>query len=289
MNLTMPMIGLGTWLIPNDDAERVCTDALNLGYRHIDTAQIYQNEEGVGNALVSSSIAREDIFITTKMWPGMYGDETFQNFSGAIEACEQSLKLLQLNEIDLYLIHNPFATNSRVELWEAMIELKKQGKVKHIGVSNYNVKHIKEIEDAQLEMPVANQIEIHPYHMVPDTLEAYMHKHSILPIAYSTLAPLPNWREGSRWNSKPEAMKNDPSIPFLEVAKKYNVTVAQLLLKWSIQLGYPVLPKSVNYERLKENLDLNFTIAAEDMKHLSVANKAQSLAWQEKFDPLDVD
>ena len=252
-------------------------------------AQIYQNEEGVGNALVSSSISREDIFITTKMWPGMYGDDTFQTFSGAIEACEQSLKLLQLNEIDLYLIHNPFATNSRVELWEAMIELKKQGKVKHIGVSNYNVKHIKEIEDAQLEMPVANQIEIHPYHMVPDTLEAYMHKHSILPIAYSTLAPLPNWREGSRWNSKPEAMKNDPAIPFLEVAKKYNVTVAQLLLKWSIQLGYPVLPKSVNYERIKENLDLNFTITGEDMSNLSVSNKAQSLAWQEKFDPLDVD
>ncbi|GIS42333.1 MAG: hypothetical protein Ct9H90mP15_03730 [Candidatus Neomarinimicrobiota bacterium] len=213
------MVGLGTWLIPNDDAERVCTDALNLGYRHIDTAQIYQNEEGVGNALVSSSIAREDIFITTKMWPGMYGDETFQTFSGAIEACEQSLKLLQLNEIDLYLIHNPFATNSRVELWEAMVELKKQGKVKHIGVSNYNVKHIKEIEDAQLEMPVANQIEIHPYHMIPDALEVYMNNHNILPIAYSTLAPLPNWREGSRWNSKPEAMKNDPSIPFLEVAE----------------------------------------------------------------------
>ena len=283
------MVGLGTWLIPNDDAERVCTDALNLGYRHIDTAQIYQNEEGVGNALVSSSIAREDIFITTKMWPGMYGDETFQTFSGAIEACEQSLKLLQLNEIDLYLIHNPFATNSRVELWEAMIELKKQGKVKHVGVSNYIVKHIKEIEDAQLEMPVANQIEIHPYHMIPDALEVYMNNHNILPIAYSTLAPLPNWREGSRWNSKPEAMKNDPSIPFLEVAEKYNVTVAQLLLKWSIQLGYPVLPKSVNYERLKENLDLNFTITGEDMSHLSVSNKAQSLAWQEKFDPLDVD
>ena len=283
------MVGLGTWLIPNDDAERVCTDALNLGYPHIDTAQIYQNEEGVGNALVSSSIPREDIFVTTKMWPGMYGDDTFQTFSGAIEACEQSLKLLQSNEIDLYLIHNPFATNSRVELWEAMVELKKQGKVKHIGVSNYNVKHIKEIEDAQLEMPVANQIESHPYHMVPDTLEAYMNNHNILPIAYSTLAPLPNWREGSRWNSKPEAMKNDPSIPFLEVADKYHVTVAQLLLKWSIQLGYPVLPKSVNYERLKENLDLNFTITDEDMSHLSVSNKAQSLAWQEKFDPLDVD
>ena len=177
----MPMIGLGTWLIPNDDAERVCTDALNLGYRHIDTAQIYQNEEGVGNAIVSSSIDREDIFITTKMWPGMYGDDTFQTFSGALEACEQSLKLLQLNEIDLYLIHNPFATNSRVELWEAMIELKKQGKVKNIGVSNYNVKHIKEIEDTQLEMPVANQIEIHPYHMVPDGLEAVSYTHLTLP------------------------------------------------------------------------------------------------------------
>ena len=87
------MIGLGTWLIPNDDAERVCTDALNLGYRHIDTAQIYQNEEGVGNALVSSSIPREDIFVTTKMWPGMYGDDTFQTFSGAIAVSYTHLTL----------------------------------------------------------------------------------------------------------------------------------------------------------------------------------------------------
>ena len=136
--INMPMIGLGTWLIPNDEVEQISTNAINLGYRHIDTAQVYGNEEGIGKALTSSSIPRDDIFITTKMWPGMFGqEEPFQNFQGVIHACDQSLRLLQINEIDLYLIHNPFAKDNRLEQWEAMIELKKQGKVKHIGCLLY--------------------------------------------------------------------------------------------------------------------------------------------------------
>ena len=205
----IPMIGLGTWLIPNDEVEQISTSALNLGYQHIDTAQVYRNEEGIGKALAASSTPRDKIFITTKMWPGMFGqEEPFQNFKGAISACNDSLKLLQLDEIDLYLIHNPFAKENRLEQWEAMIELKKQGKVKNIGVSNYNVKHIQEIEIAGLEMPSTNQIEIHPWHVVRTELAQYMDKHEILPIAYSTLAPIPNWREGSQWNGKPEDMKS---------------------------------------------------------------------------------
>ena len=171
----IPMIGLGTWLIPNDEVEQISTSALELGYQHIDTAQVYRNEEGIGKALAASSIPRDKIFITTKMWPGMFGqEEPFQNFKGAISACNDSLKLLQLDEIDLYLIHNPFAKENRLEQWEAMIELKKQGKVKNIGVSNYNVKHIQEIEIAGLEMPSTNQIEIHPWHVVQTELAQYM-------------------------------------------------------------------------------------------------------------------
>ena len=145
----MPMVGLGTWLISNDEVSKVVTDALNLGYRHIDTAQVYRNEEGIGKALVASSLLRDEIFITTKMWPGMFGqEEPFQNFKGAMSACDDSLTFLQVDEIDLYLIHNPFAKENRLEQWEAMVELKKQGKVKNIGVSNYNVKHIEEIESS---------------------------------------------------------------------------------------------------------------------------------------------
>ena len=131
----IPMIGLGTWLIPNDEVAQVSSDALELGYQHIDTAQVYRNEEGIGRALAASSTPRDKIFITTKMWPGMFGqEEPFQNFKGAISACDESLKLLQVDEIDLYLIHNPFAKENRLEQWEAMIELKKHGKVKNIGV-----------------------------------------------------------------------------------------------------------------------------------------------------------
>ena len=290
--INMPMIGLGTWLIPNDDAEQISTNALNLGYRHIDTAQVYGNEEGIGKALTSSSISRDDIFITTKMWPGMFGqEEPFQNFQGVIHACDESLSLLQINEIDLYLIHNPFAKDNRLEQWEAMIELKKQGKVKHIGVSNYNVKHIQEIETAGLEMPTANQIEIHPWHLIRLELEGYMNSYNILPIAYSSLAPIPNWREGSQWNGKPEEMKTG-AMPFQDIADRYNVTVPQILLKWGIQLGYPILPKSVKLERLKENLELdNFTISDEDIKFISRLAKddQQCLAWSGGFDPLDVE
>ena len=292
MSFSMPMVGLGTWLISNDEVSKIVTDALNLGYRHIDTAQVYRNEEGIGKALVASSLLREDIFITTKMWPGMFGqEEPFQNFKGAMSACDDSLTFLQVDEIDLYLIHNPFAKENRLEQWEAMVELKKQGKVKNIGVSNYNVKHIQEIEMAGLEMPVANQIEIHPWHVVRTELEDYMNSHNILPIAYSSLAPIPNWREGSQWNGKPEDMKSG-AIPCQNIADQYGVTVPQLFLKWAIQLGYPVLPKSVHYHRLKENLDLDhFTISRDDINAISniAKDEQQCLAWSGSWDPLDVD
>ena len=288
----MPMVGLGTWLISNDEVSKVVTDALNLGYRHIDTAQIYRNEEGIGKALIASSIPRNEIFITTKMWPGMFGqEEPFQNFKGAMSACDDSLTLLQVDEIDLYLIHNPFAKENRLEQWEAMVELKKQGKVKNIGVSNYNVKHIQEIEMAGLEMPVANQIEIHPWHVVRTELEDYMNSHNILPIAYSSLAPIPNWREGSQWNGKPEDMKSG-AIPCQNIADQYGVTVPQLFLKWAIQLGYAVLPKSVHYNRLQENLDLDhFTISRDDINAISniAKDEQQCLAWSGSWDPLDTD
>ena len=288
----MPMVGLGTWLISNDEVSKVVTDALNLGYRHIDTAQVYRNEEGTGKALVASSLLRDEIFITTKMWPGMFGqEEPFQNFKGAMSACDDSLTFLQVDEIDLYLIHNPFAKENRLEQWEAMVELKKQGKVKNIGVSNYNVKHIQEIEMAGLEMPVANQIEIHPWHVVRTELAQYMDKHEILPIAYSSLAPIPNWREGSQWNGKPEDMKSG-AIPCQNIADQYGVTVPQLFLKWAIQLGYAVLPKSVHYNRLKENLDLDhFTISRDDINAISniAKDEQQCLAWSGNWDPLDID
>ena len=172
-----------------------------------------------------------------------------------------------------------------------MIELKKQGKVKHIGVSNYNVHHMKEIEAAGIEMPSANQIEIHPWHVVTKHLAEYMDKNKILPIAYSTLAPIPNWREGSRWNGKPEDMKSG-AMPCENIANKYGVTVPQLFLKWAIQLGYPVLPKSVKYDRLKENLSLDhFEISIDDMTSISniAIDEQKCLAWSGDFDPLEVD
>ena len=146
-------------------------------------------------------------------------------------------------------------------------------------------------EKAGIEMPDANQIEIHPWHVVSKSLAEYMDKNEILPIAYSTLAPIPNWREGSRWNGKPEDMKSG-AMPCENIANKYGVTVPQLFLKWAIQLGYPVLPKSVKYDRLKENLSLDhFEISIDDMTSISniAIDEQKCLAWSGDFDPLEVD
>jgi len=288
----IPMIGLGTWLIPNDEVEQISTSALDWDINILILLKSIVMRKVLVKRLRHHQLQEIKFLLLQRMWPGMFGqEEPFQNFKGAISACDESLKLLQVDEIDLYLIHNPFAKENRLEQWEAMIELKKQGKVKNIGVSNYNVKHIQEIEMAGFEMPVANQIEIHPWHVVRTELAQYMDKHEILPIAYSSLAPIPNWREGSQWNGKPEDMKSG-AIPCQNIADQYEVTVPQLFLKWAIQLGYPVLPKSVHYNRLKENLDLDhFTISRDDVKVISKIAKdnQKCLAWSGDFDPIDVD
>ncbi|NNE07636.1 MAG: aldo/keto reductase [Gemmatimonadetes bacterium] len=287
-SIELPLVGFGTYLITNEDAEAVVTSAFRAGYRHIDTAEGYQNEEGVGRAIKAArtdlGLSREEIFITTKLWPGNaeWGQEP-KTTATTIEALNASLSRLDLDYVDLYLIHAPYDPEQRLAQWRGLVELKEQGKARAIGVSNFSGKHIDELVSAGLPRPHANQIELHPWSQKPE-LVSYLEKNGILPIAYSSLIPLSTWRaaEGQK-SAKTEAMKAEgesADFPFRAMAKKYGVSEAQVLLRWAVQKGYPVLPKSTNTERLEKNFDLfSFAIDDADMSAISGMDRGDGVAW----------
>jgi 2,5-diketo-D-gluconate reductase A len=277
----IPAVGFGTYLIPSEQASEAVQAAIAHGYRHIDTAQFYQNEKAVGDgikaALANHGLSRNEIFVTTKLWPGYAGwNDTPKNTEQTHQAFIESFEKLDLGPVDLYLIHSAHGEEQRIPQWRALVELKQQGKVRSIGVSNYSQRHIEEIRSAGLPLPDANQIELHPWSQKPELI-AYLRENNILPIAYSSLAPLSTWRVG-QGSAKTEAMQEDDVLK--DMALKYEVTEAQLLLKWGVQNGYPVLPKSLNPERIKQNIDLDgFEISAPDMAILRKLDRGNGLAW----------
>lgn len=281
---TVPTVGFGTYLISSDDAPAAVSRAIDAGYRHIDTASGYQNEEGVGigidDALSSGSVSRDDLFVTTKLWPGnpAWGDEPKTAAQTKAE-CNESLRRLRLDYVDLYLIHTPSGDDRRVEQWSALLDLQREGKTRSVGVSNFNQTHLEEIRLAGLPLPDANQIELHPWSQKP-ALVAYMHEHGIAAIAYSSLVPLSTWRtDPGQESAKTEQMKLNAGV-FTELAKKYQVTEAQLLLRWGVQNGYAVLPKSLNAERMRNNLDLfSFEIDDADMTGMRGMDQGDGVAW----------
>ena len=287
-NIKMPLVGFGTYLVPNEDAQSLVRQAIGLGYRHVDTAEAYGNENGVGLGIKTASaefgISREEIFITTKLFPGneAWGQPP-KTYESTIESLQASLATLQLDYVDLYLIHAPFARTQRLEQWKALVELQRQGKVRAIGVSNYNKAHIEEIKAAGLPLPDADQIELHPWSQKPD-LVSYLTRNDISIIAYSSLVPLSSWRavEGQA-SAKTDQMKADgadSNATFKVMAKKYNVSEAQILLRWGIQKGYAVLPKSANAERMRQNIDLfGFEIDDQDMAAIAKMDRGEGVAW----------
>ena len=291
MNISLPKIGYGTYLITNQELEQSIPVALKAGYRHFDTAQVYRNEEGVGfalnKALKYQGLSREDVFITTKVFPGNEAwGQSAMTYSETLQSIEPSLEKLRVDYVDLYLIHAPFCKNERLEQWRALVEIKKLGKTKSIGVSNYNKVHIEEIKLAGLPLPEANQIELHPW-CQKNKLVSYLKQNDISIIAFSSLVPLSNWRskEGEK-SSKSDQMKadgEDPSSIFKVMANKYRVSEAQVLLKWALQQGYAIIPKSSNQDRIKQNIDLDsFEIDESDMQKLSSINRSDGgVAWPE--------
>jgi len=292
INLThtiqMPMVGFGTYLIQDEDARSLVHHAIRSGYRHVDTAEAYGNENGVGagikTAIEELGISREEVFVTTKLWPGNEAwGQAPKTYESTIESLQASLARLQLDYVDLYLIHAPFPRTERLEQWKALVELQRQGKVRAIGVSNFNESHIEEIKAAGLPRPDANQIELHPWSQKPD-LVSYLTGNDISIIAYSSLVPLSSWRDvEGQASAKTDQMKADGAdsdSPFKAMAKKYGVSEAQVLLRWAIQKGYAVLPKSTNVERIRRNIDVfGFEIDDEDMAAMAGMNRGEGVAW----------
>ena len=283
-DIAMPAVGFGTYLIDDKQAEVSVSQALKAGYRHIDTAEGYQNEEGVGRAIRAAGISRDDLFVTTKLWPGnpMWGHPV-KDRAATFAALNQSLENLGLDYVDLYLIHAPFAGPQRLEQWEALIALREEGKVRAIGVSNFAQAHIEEIHAAGLSLPDANQLELHPWCQKPD-LTSYLAKVGISAIAYSSLVPLAEWRTAEGHDSaksdemRKDGARADSSIKTL--ASKYGVAEAQILLRWGLQKGYGILPKSTNPDRIRQNIDLfSFELDAGDMKLLAEMNRGGGVAW----------
>ena len=280
----IPAVGFGTYLVAPEAASDAVRTAISLGYRHVDTAAIYANELEVGAGIrvgmAETGLRREDLFVTTKLWPGMaeWGD-TPKNRAGTLAAFDESLAKLGLDYVDLYLIHSPHGGTERLAQWDALVEIKRSGRARSIGVSNYGIAHLDEIRAAELAVPDANQIELHPWSQKPQ-LVSYMTKHGISPIAYSSLAPLSTWRiEPGQDSAKTEAMRSETAV-FAELAAHYGVSEAQLLLRWGLEKGYAVLPKSLNPDRMRANIDLGgFAISEADMMRLAAMDRGDGLAW----------
>ena len=248
----IPQLGLGVWKASDAEAEFAVTTAINNGYRLIDTATIYGNEVGVGRAVSASGVAREELFITTKLWNGDQGyDET-------IRAFEKSLTALGLEYVDLYLIHWPTPMyNKSVDTWKAFEKLYADGRIKAIGVSNFKPHHLQELMSQTKIVPAVNQIELHPRFTQAETRE-YCAKHGIAVESWSPIGGA-------------VGAGNVLAEPVLAtIGEKYGKSPAQVVLRWHVQLGLIVIPKSVHEERIKQNIDVfDFELSDDDMAQIA--------------------
>ncbi len=239
----IPQLGLGVYKVPADEAYDNVKTALELGYRHIDTASFYENEEGVGAAIRDSGIPREEIFVTTKVWNDQQGYEK------TLAAFEESFEKLGLDYIDLYLVHWPMP-DTFVETWKALEHLYEQGRVKAIGVSNFLEHHLQELFDNAKYKPVVNQIELHPKLMQKSTVD-FCKAHDIV---------IESWSPIGR-----AQYLDDPTIT--KIAQEHGKSPAQIMIRWHVQHGFVVIPKSLRRERQLENISVfDFELSQEEME-----------------------
>jgi diketogulonate reductase-like aldo/keto reductase len=254
----MPLIGLGTWKSEPEKAYEAVLVALKNGYRHIDTAMIYNNEEAVGRAIKDSNIPREELFVTTKLW------NSDQGYESTKKALETSLDKLGLEYVDLYLIHWFKGYDLMKSSYKAMQEMYHEGKVKALGVSNYNIHHLMALLDYADVLPMVNQVETH-IGLQNHFLQSFCEENNIQLEAY---APLMSWKIK-------EVLENET---LQSLAKRYNKTVPQVVLRWFVERGVVAIPKSVTPSRIIENIDIfDFELTKDDVTNINALNQGAKL------------
>jgi 2,5-diketo-D-gluconate reductase A len=255
---TIPQFGFGVFLVPPEETVEATSRALEAGYRHIDTAQMYGNEREVGEAIAKSGLDRGDVFVTSKL------NNSYHRPDDARAAFELTLEALALDFVDLFLIHWPLPTKydgDFVSTWQTMEEFYRDGRARSIGVSNFQINHLNRLKDESEVVPAVNQIEVHPY-LTQEPLRQYCAERQIAVEAWSPIA------RGK--------VLDDPTIA--SIAERHGKTVAQVVLRWHIQRGDIVFPKSVNPQRIAENLDIfDFELPGEDVEAISDLNRDERI------------
>ena len=263
----IPVLGFGVFQIPQEQTKQAVLDAIEVGYRHIDTAQSYFNEEEVGDAIAETIVPREDLFITTKVWLSNYG---YENTKTSIKI---SLEKMKLDYLDLVLLHQPFG--DVFGSYKALVDLQKEGKIRAIGVSNFNELRLADIIAFQDTVPQINQIEINPFHQREEDLQNALSRGNVQLEAWAPFA------EGENGIFKNEIL--------LAVGKKYGKSPAQVILRWLYERGIVSLAKSVKKDRMKQNIDIfNFSLTSEDKEQIGTLQTSGSQFFDHD-DPKTVD
>lgn len=251
--VTIPQLGFGVFLVPPDEVVEPVRAAIDAGYRLIDTAKLYENEEGVGRALADSGVPRDELFVTTKVWNSDHG------FDATLRAFDDSAKRLGLDVLDLYLIHWPMPKRDRyVETWRALERLYADGRVRAIGVSNFTEPHLRRLLAETDIVPAVNQVELHPG-FAQDSLRVFHEQHGIVTESWSPLG-------------RGHGLLDQPSVT--AIADAHSVTPAQVVLRWHLQLGLVVIPKSTHADRIRANIDVfGFELSAQEMAALSAIDQ----------------
>jgi 2,5-diketo-D-gluconate reductase A len=249
----IPQFGFGVYQVKPDETAEAVQAALEVGYRHIDTAEMYGNEQGVGDGIRKSGVPREEVFVTSKLNNGFHAHDA------ALKAFDGTLDALQFDYVDLFLVHWPLPTIDvdYVETWKAMEEIYRSGRARAIGVSNFNAHHLRRLFSETEVTPAVNQIEVHPY-LTQDELRAFDADHEIATEAWSPIA------QGK--------VLDDPTI--VRVAERHGKTPAQVTLRWHLQRGDIVFPKSVTRSRIEENFDVfDFALSEDDLREITALNR----------------
>lgn len=255
--VTIPQLGLGVYQVPDAQVQQVVETAVQAGYRHIDTAELYGNEAGVGAALAALGLPRQEMFVTSKVW------NNHQRRDDVLRAYDDSLSRLRLEMLDLYLVHWPVPSADRyVEAWQALIELRDTGRVRAVGVSNFQPAHLQRLIEQTGQVPCVNQIELHPS-LQQRELVGFHAAHGIRTESWSPLR-------------RAQGLLTDPVV--VQIASRHGVSPAQAVLRWHIEQGYVVIPRSVTPARIVENIDVwSFRLTDDDMAQVAALDRGERI------------